>query len=263
MRIWPILKRTLAAIVIVIATIAFLANAAGLVGIWLVRQPARNTVTTLSSFVNTNLGKAGDALARVSARVDESRQALAGVNDSANNLSDRLEQNAPLLTVLANTVRDNVAPKIAEARPQAVALRDAVLSVNAALETLNSLGFTTVPTFTDELSAVSDRLDSVRDDVQELRATIDEARAGTLQNLVAATTTRIGKIDNGLVQIKSSATKYQGVVSQKQQQVSDRSRTLLRVINLLALSLTVVFLVVAAGQLLLIYVCWQIATNQR
>jgi len=52
-------------------------------------------------------------------------------------------------------------------------------------------------------------------------------------------------------------------VSQKQQQVSDRSGTLLRVINLLALSLTVVFLVVAAGQLLLIYVCWQIATNQR
>lgn len=46
-------------------------------------------------------------------------------------------------------------------------------------------------------------------------------------------------------------------VAQKQQQLTDLSHTLLGVINMLVLSLTALFLGVAAAQVLLIYVCWQ------
>jgi hypothetical protein len=40
-----------------------------------------------------------------------------------------------------------------------------MISVNATLETFNNLGFMTVPTLTDELSAVSDRFDAVNEKV--------------------------------------------------------------------------------------------------
>ena len=262
-RAWVLLKRILVVIVILIAAICFLANAAGLVGVWIARRPACDTVTALSTLVNSKLGNLDRLLARINARADEGRQALARVNDAANKLGDRLGESSPLVTALANAVGDDLGPTITEALAQARALHDAAVSVNATLETLNSLGFVNVPTFTDELSAVSERVGGAQSDVQQLRSVIDEAKTAASANLVAAVTARTAKIDNALTQIKATAVKFQETVAQKQQRVTNLSNTLLRAINLLVLSLTALFLVVAAGQILLIYVCWQYVRRGR
>jgi len=249
-----LLKRVFAVIVIVLATIAFLANVAGLVGVWVVRKPARETVTTLSTLVNDKLGKLNDALGRVGFRADEGRQAVARINNAASQVGDRVENNGPMVTTLINATRDDLAPKIVKLRAQAGALRDATVSVNAALETFNSLEVVTVPTFSEELSAVSARIDAIQEDVEDLRAKIDEMRSGASANLVTAVKTRTDRIDNVIGQIQSTAAKYQGLALQKRKQVADRAQKIVHTINLLALSLTALFLLVAAGQVLLIYV---------
>lgn len=159
-RVWAVFKRIFALILLLLATIGFFANATGLVSIWLVRQPARRTVTALSTLVNSKLERVDHALARVRERADDARQAVTRVNNAANNLGDQFEERSPLLTALASAAGDDLAPKIVDAREQAAAIHDGVVSVNAALETLDSLGFIAVPTFTDELSAVSKRLDA-------------------------------------------------------------------------------------------------------
>jgi hypothetical protein len=66
-----------------------------------------------------------------------------------------------------------------------------------------------------------------------------------------------------MAQIKSTTAQYQASVAQKRQQMTDLSHRLLRAINLLVLSLTGLFLVVAAGQVLLIYVFWQYVLRGR
>jgi hypothetical protein len=262
-RVWVVLNRVLLGIVILIATISFLANTAGLVGVWSARRPACDIVTALSTLVNSKLRILDRALERVSTRTDEGRLALARVNDAASKLGDRLDQSSPLLTMLANNAGDDLAPKIAATLAQAAALHDAAVSVNATLETFDNLGFVNVPTFGDELSAISERVGDAQSDVQQLRAAIDEARTAASANLVAAVSARTTKIDNVLAQTKSTALKYQAVVAQKEQRVTDFSHTLVRIINVLVLSLTSLFLVVAAGQVLLIYVCWQYVRRGR
>jgi hypothetical protein len=258
-----LLKRVLAGIVVLIATMLFLANAAGLVGIWIVRRPARDAVTTMSTFVNGKLEIVDQALARVGARVAEGRQALTRVNTAANNLADRLNQDSPMLPALTTAVRDDLAPRIADMRAQTAALHDGVVRVNAALETLDSFPLITVPTFSDELSAVSERVDAVQSDAQELRVAIDQARTVASANLMGAVTERTTKIENVMAQIKSTIIKYQTVVAQKREQVMDLSHRLLLAINLLVLSLTAIFLVGAASQALLIYVLWQYVRRGR
>jgi hypothetical protein len=148
-------------------------------------------------------------------------------------------------------------------RAHAAALRDGVVSVNAALETLNTLGFIRVPTLSDKVSVVSERVDAIQSDVQELRLAIDDGTAGASANLVSAVVERTMKIDNLLMQIKSTTVQYQAAVTQKKQQVTDLSRKLVRAINLTVLLLTALLLVVAAGQVLLIYVCWQYVRQGR
>ena len=262
-RVWAIFKRILAAIVILIAAIGLLLSAAGVVGIWVTRGLARDTVTALSTALNSKLEAVDQALARVSAGADQGRQALARVNNAASKLGDRIEEGSPALNALASAVRDDLAPKVADVRAQAAPLRDGVVAVNAALETLNRLPFIDVPTLTDELSAVSERVEAAQSDAQELRTAIAEARAGASANLVAAVTARTIKIDNGLAQIQATLTRHQTSLAQRQQQVTDLSNTLLRTINLVVVLLTVLFLVFAAGQVLLIYVCWQYVRTGR
>ena len=261
--LWIALKRIVALIVLLIAMIGFVANACGVVGVWVGRRPARDAVTTLSTFVNKQLGVVQQALTRISARSDESRQALTRVNSVTSKLGDRVDQGSPLLTELVSVTRDELEPKIAETRAQAVALRDGVMSVNAALETLDSLGFITLPTLDNVLSTVSERIEAAQSDLQELRVAIDEARTTASANVVAAVTSRTTKIDNVLAQIKSTAVKFQATVEQKQQQVADLSRTALLAINLLVVSLTALFLVGAAGQVVLMSVCWQYTRRGR
>jgi predicted nucleic acid-binding Zn-ribbon protein len=261
--VWAIFKRLLGVGVMLIATTGFLANVAGLVGIWVVRHPAQHALTAFSTFVNEKLAMVDQALSRVNARADDGRTGLAQVNNAASKLSDRLEENRPLLTALSGAVRDDLAPRIAEMRAHAAALRDGVVSVNAALETLNTLGFIRVPTLSDKVSVVSERVDAIQSDVQELRLAIDDGTAGASANLVSAVVERTMKIDNLLMQIKSTTVQYQAAVTQKKQQVTDLSRKLVRAINLTVLLLTALLLVVAAGQVLLIYVCWQYVRQGR
>jgi hypothetical protein len=203
------------------------------------------------------------ALGRVNARADQGRQSLARVNDAASRLGDRIEEGSPLLAALVGAVRDDLAPKIADARAQAAELRNGVVAVNGALEALNRFPGIAVPTLTDELSAASERIEAAQSDVQDLRAEIAEARVAASANLVAAVTARTTRIDNGLAQIQATAAKHQATLTQKQQQVTDLADMLQRVINLLALVLTVLLLALAAGQVLLIYLCWQYVRTGR
>src|SRR6516162_1252367 len=219
--VWVLFKRLLALIVALIAVIGLVANASGIVGIWVGRRPARDAVTRLSTFANSKLGVAQQALARISARSDKSRQALARVTSATSKLGDRVDQGSALVTELVSATRDELAPEIAETRAQAAALRDAVVSVNAAFEMLDSFAFINVPTLGDELSTVSNRVDAAQTDVQELRAAVAEAKTAASADLVTALTTRTTKIDNKLAQIKSAAVKFQATVEQKQQQVAD------------------------------------------
>jgi len=76
-------------------------------------------------------------------------------------------------------------------------------------------------------------------------------------------TTHTTKIDNVLARIKSTAVRFQAAVVQKRQRLTDLWHRMLRAINLLVLSLTALFLVVAAGQVLLIYVLWRYVRRGR
>jgi len=53
--VWVVFKRTLVLIVVLIAMIGSVANAAGFVGIWAARRPACDVVTALSTLVNSKL----------------------------------------------------------------------------------------------------------------------------------------------------------------------------------------------------------------
>jgi len=125
--------RILVAVIIFIAAVGFIVNVAGVVGVWVVRAPARSNVTDVAATMTHALGIVDNGLARVNSLVQDARQTLTQVNDAAAKLGDRIQASSPLVAGLGQRVDNDLAPRIENARTTASGIHDAVVTVNSTL----------------------------------------------------------------------------------------------------------------------------------
>src|SRR5207244_10230398 len=113
---------------VVVAAVGFIANAGGLVGVWVARAPTSSGVTDVTGTMTHALGIVDNGLTRVNTQVQDARQSLTRVNNAAANLGDRIQANSPLVTRLSQLVDNELAPRIENARATASTIHDAVVS---------------------------------------------------------------------------------------------------------------------------------------
>src|SRR2546421_78795 len=176
-----IATRVLVAVIMVIAAVGFIVNAAGLVGVWVARAPTSSGVTDVTATMTHALGIVDNGLTRVNTQVQDARQSLTRVNNAAANLGDRIQANSPLVTRLDQQVVNELAPRL----------------------------------------------------------------------------------ENALARIQAIVNKYQAKVTDTQTRITSTSNTLLLLIDVLAVSLTLLFLIYAAGLVLLMYVGWRYVRTGR
>jgi uncharacterized protein YukE len=258
-----LVTRILVAVIMIIAAVGFIVNAAGLVGVWVVRAPASADVTDVAAKMTHALGIVDNGLARVNNRVQDAQQTLTQVNNAAAQLGDRVEANSPLVTRLSQLVDNNLAPRIEDARTHASAIHDAVVTVNSTLLVLNRLPGLAVPKLSDELGSVSDRAQEAQTAVQDLRTTLAAMKAGLATKAQQAVTQVTSRIDAALARLQAIVNKYQGKVTNTQDRITSTSNTLLLLINVLAVSLTLLLIVFEAGLVLLMYFCWRYVRTGR
>ncbi len=173
-----VVARILVAVLMVITLLGFLLNVVALVGIWAVYAPTRNAVTDVASTMTRALTVVDNGLTRVNTQVQNARQTVTEVNDAA---GDRIQANSPLATALSQRIDNELVPRVENARTTAVAIHDAVVTVNSTLEALNHFPGVTVPTLSNVLSSVSDRAQEAQTAVQDLRVTLANIKAGTVR----------------------------------------------------------------------------------
>jgi ABC-type multidrug transport system fused ATPase/permease subunit len=255
--------RILVAVIMLIAVVGFMVNVAGLVGVWYVRAPTRTAVTAVAATLTRELGIVENGLGRVNTQVQDARQTLTRVNDAAAKLGEHIQASSPLVTGLSQRVDNDLAPRIENARTTAIAIHDAVVTVNSVLVVLNRLPGVTVPSLTNELGAVSERAQEAQTAVQDLRVTLADIKAGIVTKAEGAVTQLTARIDTALARMQAIVNKYRAAATHAQTRISSTSNTLLLLIDLLAVSLTLLFAIFAAGLVLLTYVCWQYVRTWR
>jgi hypothetical protein len=249
--------RILVAVIIFIAAVGFMVNVAGLVGVWVVRAPARSDVADVAATMTRALGIVDNGLARVNTQVQDARQTLTQVNDAVAKLGERIQASSPLVTGLSQRVDNDLAPRLENVRTTASGIHDAVVTVNSTLMALNRIPGLTVPALSNELGAVSEHAQVAQAAVQDLRATLAEMKAGLVTKAEAAVTQLTARIDAALARMQAIVNKYQATVTHTQARITSTSNTLLLLIDVLVVSLTLLFAIFAAGLVLLLYVCWQ------
>jgi hypothetical protein len=258
-----IATRILAVVIIVIAAVGFILSLAGIVGIWVAYAPARSTVTDVAATATHGLEIVNNGLGRVNTLVQDGRQSLTRVNDAAAKLGNRVQANSPAVSALSQLVDTDLAPRIENVRSTAFTIHDSVVSFNSTLAALNRLPGVTVPTLSGALSAVSDRAQEAQAAVQDLRTTVADVKAGIVTKAQEAVTNLTSRIDAALARIQATANKYQATVTQAQARVVSTRDTILTLIVVTAVSLTIVLAAFAAGQVLLMYLCWLYVRTAR
>jgi uncharacterized protein YukE len=256
-------RRIVVAVIMIIAALGFIVSVAGMVGVWFVRAPARSGVTDVAATMTHALETVDNGLGRVNTQVQDARQTLTQVNDAAAKLGNRVKANSPVVSALSQLVENDLAPRIEKARTTAFAIHDAVVSVNSTLMALNRLPSVTVPTLTGELSAVSERAQEAQTAGQDLRATVADVKAGLVTKAEEAVTKVTTRIDAALARIQATVNKYQAPVTRTQERIATARDRLLLLIDVVTVSLTLLLAIFAAGQLLLIYVCWRFVRTGR
>jgi ElaB/YqjD/DUF883 family membrane-anchored ribosome-binding protein len=251
-----IATRIVAGVIIFIAAVGFLLSLAGIVGIWTAYAPARSSVNDVAATATKALQIVDNGLGRVNSLVQDARQSLTRVNDEAAKLGNRVQANSPVVSGLSQLVDTDLAPRIENTRMRALAIHDAVVSFNSTLAALDRLPGVTVPTLNGALSGVSDRAQEAQAAVQDLRTTVANVKAGLVTKAQEAVTNLTSKIDAALARIQAPVNKYQASVTNAQAQVVSTRDTILTLHVVASVALTIVLLAFAAGQVLLIYLCW-------
>ena len=252
-----IVKRVLVGIVMILALLGLIVDMSELVAVWAAYGPARDSVTTVSNTLQQALQAADKGLTRVNGYVTQARQVVTQVNDVVTIVGDNLQNNSPIITALGQRIDTKFSPVLAQAQTNASAVHDAALKANSALDVLNRFPGVTVPTLSDQLTAISDRAQAAQSSMQDLRTTLTNIKTGRVTKVVTAVTNITASIDAPLAKIQLLINTYQAKITNAHDRVTSTENTILTWLLVTAISLTILFLIVAAALLLLFLVCLQ------
>ena len=258
-----IIKRILVGVVMVLTLVGLIVNISALVGVWAAYGPARNSVITVSNSLVQSLQVADKGLTRANGYVQTARQTLTDVNNTATQLGDHASTNSPLITALSQRIDTKLAPVLRQAQTTASSIHDAVLKVNGALLALNRFPGVTVPTLSDQLTAISDRAQDAQSAAQDLRVTLANIKAGVVTKAETTIKQVTARIDAPLARIQSLVSTYQAKVANVQDRVTSTMNTALTWLLITAIALTILSLIVTAALLLLFLICLQYIIHGR
>jgi len=246
-----IAKKTAAVVVMVLSAVTLLLALGGVIVTWVVAPPIKRDVVVLLTNLEKPLTVAENALSAVNARTAQARSGVAVVDDTINQLRQKVIDTNLALELVQATLGKKVGPGVVAALDTASYVAESVVAVNSTLETLNRIPGVSVPTLTPQLTTIRSRTSEAMTAVQELQAQIQEFKSGLVGDAVGAVTTRTAKIDGILSEIQSSAEGYEDEVAQVRAKVVGLQSSIPRTITIAAILMTVLFLVGAAGQVAL------------
>ena len=258
-----IVKRILVGIVLVLTLVGLLVDMSELVGVWVAYGPAHDSVIAVSNTVQQGLQVADKGLTRADGYVTQARQVVTQVNDVVTLIGDNLQNYSPIITALAQRINTRFGPALEQAQTTASNVHDAALKVNGALEVLNRFPGASVPTFSDQLAAISARAQDAQSSMQDLRTTLAQTKTGAVTHLATRITTITAKTDTALAKIQTIINTYQAKVINAQNRLTSSTNQVLTYLLVTAISVTILCLIVAAALLLLFLFCLQFVIHGR
>jgi hypothetical protein len=246
-------KKVLAVIVIVIAALGILLDAAGIILAWSVNTPMTNAIVgpltqiqnanrQLSELVDQGNGLTGDVL-------DQLNQ----VQASASQMQANFETGTPLLDLVSNLTGVDLNTKLEQAYTTLSAIQGGVNSLNASIQTFDALPFVNIPRLAEGTQEIDALLEQLVNGIDSLRQQATALKEQASQQFIQPVLDTIGGIIATFTNLQSRLQQIQARMAAADTALSNLIARIPGIIDLLSIGLTVELLWLILAQAALIY----------
>lgn len=167
-------KRILAAVLMVLSVVLSILCIGGIVGTWTVNRSVKNNVVNILTGTEGALDVADGALGRIGTQVSTTRDRVADFEEAVQIAGENFAENPVIVAALSERLDLGIAPAINDLRETIQSIRETIIGIQNAIETLNALPFISIG------EKVSDRtqLQQLSEGITALTEGIQETRNG-------------------------------------------------------------------------------------
>jgi signal transduction histidine kinase len=251
-------KKLLLWAAIVIAALFLLLGLASVVGVWAVNTPVTNTVLAILQPIDNALhrleavsGEVATTLSTASASLDEADQRV-------QELGAGLAETNLVKEALTRILDVDLKQKVGKANDSVRSIYDTVVAVEETINTINAIPFLSLEVpGSEEMASIRIGMEEMATSAQELRQENQQRREDRAENLVAAITTPLDRLNGRVDEMQSRMTNAEARFGQAIERMDDLQGKVPGWIDMASIVATLLLAWLMFSQGAVIVLCWR------
>jgi hypothetical protein len=242
---------------IIASIIGLILSAAGIVLVWVVREPLTTNLVNTIDLVSSTLEATSSGLSAVDETLSSTILNITTLESTIQTASKSVDDSVPMVESISGLLSGNLPGAIEATQTGLTTLQDAAGTIESTLKLLTSIPFIPIEryapevAFTDALEDISENLDPISQSLVEMESTLN-----TTQSNITEISAELGNIsqnisdlNNSLSDIQLVIEQYQEVITIAQEKIDSIRINLGMIITVTAWIFTIIFVWLGIAQL--------------
>ena len=242
---------------IIASIIGLILSAAGIVLVWVVREPLTTNLVNTIDLVSSTLEATSSGLSAVDETLSSTILNITTLESTIQTDSKSVDDSLPMVESISGLLSGNLPGAIEATQTGLTTLQDAAGTIESTLKLLTSIPFIPIEryapevAFTDALEDISENLDPISQSLVEMESTLN-----TTQSNITEISAELGNIsqnisdlNNSLSDIQLVIEQYQEVITIAQEKIDSIRINLGMIITVTAWIFTIIFVWLGIAQL--------------
>jgi hypothetical protein len=257
-------KRIVAWIFVVLSIVGMLVVVAGIGYSWVLRNRVTTITVNLLTAGETAVAASSNATARVENRLDTSQTKITTLENNIVSAGADLTENSLVMAAISNTLSEETAMAITDARATAVSMSETIVALDAAITAANQIPFVTldgiVPTLVSDLS---DSLVQLEADITAFRTAVETRREERITNSVGFFTGITGEMTSTIGDIQARVDEINGRLDTTATRLADAKVSLPRTFTWITIGVNLFLALIVVAFISLLLQSWAFAHNPQ
>lgn len=242
---------------IIASIIGLILSAAGIVLVWVVREPLTTNLVNTIDLVSTTLEATSSGLSAVDETLSSTILNISTLESTIETASKSVDESVPMVESISGLLSGNLPAAIEATQTGLTTLQDAAGTIESTMQLLTSIPFIPIDkyapevAFTDALEDISGNLDPISQSLVEMESTLNTTQ-GNMNEIAAELgdiSQNISDLNRSLSDIQSVIEQYQEVITTAQEKVDSIQTNLGMIITVTAWIFTIIFIWLGIAQL--------------
>lgn len=250
-------RRIIGITFIVAAIIGLLFSIAGVVLVWVVKDPLTSNILTTLDLISTTLEATSSGLTIADETISNAISDVTTLENTIQTASRAIGDSVPIIEALASLMSESLPDAIEATQTSLVTAEDAARSIESTLRLVTSIPLLPLESYDPDVSFVkalgdvSSSLDPIPDSMKEMESSLNKTKGNLtmISAQVSIISRSIGDLKTSLFELQDVLDQYLNVFSTLQERIDSIYNNLPTIVNVSAWITTFIFIWLGIAQL--------------